>query len=376
MNKDVANRSRTAVSSRRLLVSLAAAALVSGITASASEAATSLIATPPSDCNASFDPYSYTSGAVAACGYATHPLSSVQALPGGGSAYVYDEGTFTVKFYVPPAGFNPSSATSSQLDEYGFPSLPADLAEAARLQGELNNWKGTPVPPPFLASSNTQSDSVDFYNWSGYAITGDNGDFTQAETWYYEPEFYNSECSSTAETTWAGLGGYYGNNDSLGQDGTSHNVPGIGDHQAWWEVLGNLDMQPINFYATKNYEFDASTKRITDGYRFYMYNYQTQQTAAFDVTGSGVNYYSGDSAEAIAERPKINGTLSYLSNFETLQFLASRANNSGFENWSGSGTNPPRHGIHMYAKVSGNDLADPSNLGTDGAFTVTQNHCQ
>lgn len=97
-----------------------------------------------------------------------------------------------------------------------------------------------------------------------------------------------------------------------------------------------------------------------------MYSYYTNTNIAFDVNSSN---YSGTAAEAIAERPKINGSFSNLSNFETLTFTATEANGVYFNNYSPNGI---RHGIHM---SDGNDLADPSTISSNGYFTVTQKNC-
>src|SRR5438128_3345034 len=72
-------------------------------------------ATAPRDCNSSFDPYASTQAAVSACGYATFPLAAVNALPGGGSSYDYSVNGSTVRFFVPPAGFDTCTATDAQL---------------------------------------------------------------------------------------------------------------------------------------------------------------------------------------------------------------------------------------------------------------------
>lgn len=100
-----------------------------------------------------------------------------------------------------------------------------------------------------------------------------------------------------------------------------------------------------------------------------MHDYFSGTTIAFDVS---INNYDGRSAEAIAERPSVNGSLTNLSNFGTLTFSRSEANGSGLNNYSPNGV---RHGIHMENFNNGDILADPSSIGSDGFFTVTQHHC-
>lgn len=352
---------------RRLIWATAAAiaSLVTGISGSAMAAA------PASglNCDSSFNPYDYSQAQVSACGYKTFARSDIAALPGGGYRYDYSMNGTKVQILVPPKGFNPSAASAAQLNEYGFPARPARAAATAQWQEQMGTWKGTVAPPPFLAESHTRADNVYFTNWSGYLLTGNHSDFTQAEAWYAEPTFGGSVCASNEEVTWAGIGGK-AKGDYLGQNGTAHNVPGGQDHEAWWEIVPGYYITWINFFATPGYIFDASTRWTGNGYRFYFYNYYNQTTFALDVVSTT---YSGDSAEAIAERPMMsNGTLANLSNFGTLTFYYSEANGKGFDTYPATSV---RHGVHMIDD-SGNDMADPSNVGSDGFFTDTQKSCQ
>lgn len=350
---------------RRILVSLVS--VVAGLTAFASSDAIAAAPspTPPRNCNASFDAYNYTQSALASCGIKTYPLSSVTPLPGGGNAYNYDENGTMVTDLVPPPGFNPAMASDAQLDEYGFPPRPTDPHALATWQDEMTQWTAVAPPTSFqVVDPNIKFDTVTSNNWSGYAISANPGFFNHAEAWYEEPYIYGSSCSSTAESTWAGIGGYSGS--ALGQDGTAYgeNLGGIGSHQAWYEVIPGGGPQPINLYGHSGSEFDASTKTISGGYRFYVYDYYTHVSKAVDIsTGS----YSGDSAEVIVEHP--TGLLSGLSNFGTMSFYQTEANGNYFNNYTAS-----RHGIWMY-DTFGTLMANPSGIGTYGAFTDTQHSC-
>jgi Peptidase A4 family len=327
-------------------------------------------ATTPLACGSSFDPYAYTRAAVSACGYKTFPLAAVKALPGGGSSYDYRVNGAMVRFYVPPKGFDPSTATAAKLNEYGFPPRPKVAAALSRWHAQMRAWKGSARPAPFLAETHMSPDTTYSENWSGYSVTGSAGTYTHAEAWYLEPTYYSSRCSTNAEVTWAGLGGN-SSGDPLGQDGTGYGVPGLGAHQAWWYILpGYSGAVPVpGLYGHSGIVFDASVRWLGDAYRFYMEDYYSDTTMAFDVSTSS---YSGDSAEAIAERPRINSKFSNLSNFGTLSFEQTEANGVYFNNYSPDGL---RHGIHMYNPSTGDDLADPNTISTDGYFTDTQKNC-
>jgi hypothetical protein len=125
--------------------------------------------------------------------------------------------------------------------------------------------------------------------------------------------------------------------------------------------------------AHPGYLFDASTRRITDGYRFWLYDYYDGTTKNFDETGGSLNDYSGQSAEVIMERPKNNNQLQYLSNFGIFHVLYSKAN----DNWIG-GYSPSvsRTGLSMYAEVTGDLLAQESDIDANGGFSVQQENCK
>lgn len=319
-------------------------------------------------CNSSFDPYQYAAVALRSCGFRVFPRSSVRALLGGGFANSYNVNGHLVAYLTPPTGFHPATASNARLRKYGFPVRPTNPAAKQRWMLEMTRWKGSTPTPKFLVETRAQSDTEDSPNWSGYVVSSASGTYHSAEAWYNEPKFYPSVCSSSAETTWAGIGGW--DNTALGQIGTSFGVPGIASHQAFWEVWPDVNMMPIaGNTAEVGYEMDAAVIRISNGYSFYIYNYYTGKTSAFNEP---INDYSGDSAEAIAERPKINNTLSYLSNFQTMTFVNSQANGEGIDTYSASG---PRISAHMENPNNGDDLADPSDIGTGGSFTVTQHNC-
>jgi hypothetical protein len=61
----------------------------------------------------------------------------------------------------------------------------------------MGNWKVAAPAPPFLVETHAHAHTVWSYSWSGYAITGSNGAYNHAETWFYEPTLYSSYCSTT-----------------------------------------------------------------------------------------------------------------------------------------------------------------------------------
>jgi hypothetical protein len=319
-------------------------------------------------CQSSFNADAYTRAAVTACGYKTFARTSVRALPGGGRAYGYDENGHTVDFLIPPAGFDAATATAAQLSEYGLPPRPRSAGGLAAWTREMSHASAM-APPAFLTETRAQAAiTSDSDNWSGYVATGPAGTFDQAEAWYYEPTYYASSCSTNAAVVWAGVGGFSGNNDPLGQDGTAHGVPGVSNHGAWYEVYPDINITPVTLEGSNGDYMDMST--IWNNSQQYYAFYMDDSTTGHYVS---LRYYTSThdrtSAEAITERPKINGSFSNLSNFKTMTFNKSQANGSGMNNFSSL------YQVNMTS--GGTALAGPSAIGSSpgGHFTDSQHHC-
>jgi hypothetical protein len=329
------------------------------------------------NCRASFNPYRYSQAQVSACGYKTFPRDTKRAMAGGGSVSTYKMNKMLVKTYTPPAGFRPATASNARLAEYGFPTRPANRKALAVWNREMTRWKGSATAPAFLAETHASADTESNNSWAGYVITAEPGgitSFTHAEGWYVEPSFGSSRCSSTTEVTWAGIGGW--NGIPVAQNGTAWNSNGVDAHQAWWEVYPDNSLTTIPFYATAGSLFDASTRYLGNGYRFWFYNYGNNKTDVFDVTN--ITDYDGLSAEVVVERPIVGKSATNLANFGTLEVDESQANGEYLNTFSPNlnltlGT--WRHGVHMDSNTTGDDLADPSTIGSFGAFTVAQHNC-
>jgi hypothetical protein len=368
----------------------AAALTVTATSAAASVSTAHAPAASGPPCGSSFDPYHYQEAQVRACGYNTYPMTAVVDLPGGGSAVQYKMKDGIASELIPPPGFRPESASAVQLDEYGFPPRPTDPALLARWQQEMSLWKGAAPPAPFLSETHARVTADTEYNniWAGYVVTAQPGSisaFSHAEGWYIEPSIASSRCTSTSEVTWAGLGGWVDpyNGGWLAQNGTGWGVPGLGAHQAWWEVVPANGITPVpNYYGTPGDLFDASVRVISGGFRFWFLNYATGVSDAFNrpFTGSSNSL----SAEVIIERPSVNGNPTNLANFQTLQvsqaeaWINANTNGNTFDTFPANlnnGTGLWRHGVHMVNPSNGNDLADPSAIGSAGSFTVSQHNC-
>jgi hypothetical protein len=82
-------------------------------------------ASPTSSCPATYDAETASDATLDACGDTHYPLASITPLEGGGSSYNYEGEGIGVSYRIPPASFNPASASATELKEYGVPAAPA-----------------------------------------------------------------------------------------------------------------------------------------------------------------------------------------------------------------------------------------------------------
>jgi hypothetical protein len=252
-------------------------------------------------CGSSYNPYAMSTSVLTACGDRVYPLQHIAPLPGGGSSYSYDVAGSAVVFDVPPAGFNALTAPASKLREYALPAR-AQLGATAWSQAMRSMRPVT--PPRFLVS--VSSATSDTNNW-WVGNLADNHTYSQVDAQGKEPAIHASSCRSTAETTWAGLGGW--NARDLAQDGTAYGVPAMASHQAWYEILP-ASMVPVDLRATAGREFEAATTHFFGahrGFAFFMENLATGKDLGFRVKTK--SYYGG-TADVVTERPSIDGTMS------------------------------------------------------------------
>ena len=320
---------------RRLLVSLVGAFVLSaGVGALASGA---WAASPtPSICSTSFDPYSVSAATLQACDGKSYPRESVSALPDGGSAYHFQVGHFNVRYLVPPASFQPAHATAAELAIYG-------LIAPAENSPERNSWDemvsnvqfGGPPSRQIILSRQSAgggdlampgsepsatAGSETSLNWSGYVNYASSQKYHTASAYFIEPTTVPT-CLGSSEVAWSGLGGV-NNKEALEQDGTANETGGLGNHQAWWEVIPEGIAPVEGVYATPGAYFEAQTHYVsTSQVDFYFYNESTHKGYSVEVSGAINSDLS--TAEYIVERPEreyseTEGEIVPLANYKTV----------------------------------------------------------
>ena len=316
------------------------------------------------------------------------PIEATQVtqLADGGHSYVWSIGGATVSTNVPPAGFQPSSASAAELSEYGFPPRPTSTAALTLWNAEFDHYQSiTPQlwakqqPEPTQTGGQPAATSTLYSgNWSGYkAAPPANTGFTEVQGNFKQSAAGSTSCSNSQESQWVGIGGW--NTGSLIQDGTSI-VPGRSPEDfAWYEWLSStggqsvteqvFDNLPVNTNDPVFQETNANlatnivtfTMDVSDNGTDYMQYYNLS---------NAIDYYDGSSAEWINERPcqsmcsSSTPVLYPLTNYESTDWksLATASGADGVvSGLSGLDYNP----IEM---KNGNDV-----LSTPGAYSSSTN---
>lgn len=316
--------------------------------------------------------YSESRSLLTACGYHFLARAAVRVLPGGGKAYIYDQNGHQITFAVPPKGFDVLSATKAQLREYNLPAWTS--------WGSKRTWdrimrkvRFTAPPTALIEGPARNSVACDPNStgqcWAGYIAAG-RSNYDAASAQYIEPHIGSTVCSGPlAEALWVGLGGFNGNNNVLGQDGTAY---GGGDpHGPWWEVLPLNAVYPEHWDASPGDTISAKVlwDPTASKYVFTVIDGNNEM----NLTESGT--YNGTSAEFILEDPVVNGVRTELENVGTVPWS---------DAYAAYGTSPSKklgtfqpESLTSQNLNTANVLAESGSIGSDNdSFKVTQEHCK
>jgi hypothetical protein len=249
---------------------------------------------------------------------------------------------------LPPAGFDPVTATDAELEQYGLPPRPPinDVTRYAR-------WKtlvtATRVPPRLeftkshhgpVQGLNQTSGGATSENWSGYVVDGSaNPPFTGSNSQVYAqwviPTVTQGICSGTFSwvVQWVGLDGF-GQSDVL-QAGSQEIVqnckPNELDYATWYEwypagstniFIGGDRVNPSDYLEITVWYTTTSPHGHA-----YLLDGTTGKASSVGFNGGAADY-KGATAEWIVERPEDDGNLTNLADYGTQAFFDAQANDA------------------------------------------------
>ena len=210
--------------------------------------------------------------------------------------------------------------------------------------------------------ANVSTAQVKSRNWSGYAAAG--GSFTSVIGSWIVPQVVGNG-HAAADATWVGIGGIRSND--LIQSGTQNAVSrsGHATHSAFLEMLPNVAQQiPVTINSGDSITVSL-TEQSTNQWQISFKDTTSSQT----YTTTAIYFSSFSSAEWIEEAPSIGRKILSLDNFGTVDFNGGSTIEHGKRVTIAQSNPQPL----IMANSSGQALATPSSLGSDGAsFSITR----
>ena len=266
-------------------------------------------------------------------------------------------------FAAPPEGFNPLEASPALLAHHGFPSRPDPKVQPEALvlwhrgmrRFRDRNFKY--VVPEFklqpnivhgpnrrLSEASRGRVNATSSNWSGSVLFTDPAadPFTWITGQWTVPNAYSptpSDSTTYYSSAWLGIDGDL--SPDVLQAGTASEVTGTSVNcYAWWEWFPDFSVAIGGFPFAPG---DAAALTICstgpDSAFISFRNLTSLQGTSFSITAPAGTTLVGNCAEAVFERPRVNGALAQLPRYGENFFDAVTANTRSGTTYSiGSGT--------------------------------------
>ena len=229
-------------------------------------------------------------------------------------------------------GLFTDDGSATDLATYGFPERPDGSGQLAAWNDDLATWRWT--ADTGLCETNARATTDPNTNWAGYRADVTSNLFIAVQGDYHQAVKGTTSCSNPYEASWVGIGGAYGLNSGLIQDGTG--IDPNGSLYAWYEYL-YLDSSG-NFHGINLTKMPSVIVHGGDRIHSYVVHQtsgagQTTFYVADNTTGTsksvivnlGSAYYDGRTAEWIDERLTVGGSLAPLTNFGHIDWTNTKA---------------------------------------------------
>lgn len=254
---------------------------------------------------------------------------------------------FRVRTYdAPPDDFNPITAAPSELLHHGFPTRPDAKAspelrkhweeKMARprqwitpvfreLEGRSHGAAVKTAREPIQKEAAPKIANATSNNWSGsVAFPPANRTFAWIEGQWTVPNPHAPSFGSFHASEWVGIDGW-GSPDVL-QAGTETEILDLGiitarQIYAWWEWFPSGEVAITNLPVSAGdvmYSLICATSNTTA--TVYITNESSGIATRFTITPPAGTVLKGNSAEWIVERPTFGGSITNLTDYETVYF--------------------------------------------------------
>jgi hypothetical protein len=296
----------------------------------------------------------------------------------------------TTSIAAPPSDFNPLAASDADLEYHGFPPRPSEslnpkgyatwksamLASKTRIVPQLQMTNVVHGPAKAKAGAGAPkagSNSLSFYNWSGYLNYNGVGSYGTSSYYFVYSDFIVPPAAQAFgactggwdwESSWVGIDGY-GSPDVL-QAGIEADAYCSGTtkstyYSPWYEWYPNYETRITNLAIAPgdDYFVEVWSTSSTAGHA-YLLNRNTNTAVSISFAAPAGTHLIGNVAEWVVERPTVGGTFATLTNYLADPFWSSFAETFGYAvvDPSSSTTTPV-----IMLDNSGNPISYPTLLG-------------
>lgn len=162
--------------------------------------------------------------------------------PGAGLVRRFVLDGTVVRETVPPARWNPLTASDVQLARFGLPPRPRTESGIAGWSATVRREARTSRTTSGMCVSDVSAAAVPTaatQNWSGYLNLGEKGEFWDASAAFVQPHFTAGCAGPSAHALFAGLGGWFGS-PGLIEAGTDTFEDRTDGAQGFWELGDNI----------------------------------------------------------------------------------------------------------------------------------------
>ena len=262
---------------------------------------------------------------------------------------------------APPAGFNPLNASDQDLEFYGFPPRPNEIAAPKafaswqkamtasknRVSPVLEVTKNIAGPAKLkagaIAGTPAPGAAANSYNWSGYVNTNGVTKYGSSSFYYIIGDYVvpiarqaYSKCDGGWDwsVSWVGIDGW-GSSDVL-QAGSESDAYCNGTtksayYSAWyeWYPYGWTRITSLPIVPGDDLFVEVWSSTSTYGHA-YIVNYNTNQYVIVNFYAPSGTQLVGNSAEWVVERPAVGGSLVTLANYISDYFSDAYAYNFAY----------------------------------------------
>lgn len=313
-------------------------------------------------------------------------LSSVQTMADGGTKSIYYVGGVKNTMYTPPDGFQPVHATDGQLKMYGFKERPKEkqayqswinkysgFTEKSKGNQQISkNYKVNRINKVNGTKNKINDVTSASANWAGYVALTDQNNYNFVKGQFTQSDIATGAVYPSYQSSWVGIGGCFSN--QLIQAGTEMDNNGyLGSHEfsIWYEYLDAAHQNPaINIDSISPGQDMSVAVEYSGGKAHFSFYSKAKGFSRNIELDNAQEYYSGNCAEWIDERPYVNGNFAQLAKFTPVNWDSCAVSTNLGGTLNSIATQKNQRLIMMNSENT--ILAQPSALGNSGnRFTDT-----